>query len=302
MARLIRLADELGRRQMRRERVFRDRTNPLERYDDSEIYDRFRFRREDTFELTDMLGDEIKSPTNRNHSIRPVLCILTALRFYATGNYHLVTGDLFGIHRTTASRMIRRVSDSLARRLDDTSQNEFEYVNRKGVHSINAQAICDSGNIFLNGVIRWPGGTHDSRILTNSEISRDFETGRISGFLIGDSGYPLRQWLMTPLYVAANRKERRYNTSHKRTRSVIERTFGIWKRRFHCLHNKLRMTPERCCVVIAATMVLHNIAMRKGLPDFDDEIPDEMEDIHGEYDGQENGQEIRRQLIDNVFA
>jgi hypothetical protein len=33
------------RRTMRRERIFRDRTNPLEIYDDLELIERFRFER-----------------------------------------------------------------------------------------------------------------------------------------------------------------------------------------------------------------------------------------------------------------
>ncbi len=119
MARLILFADEFGNRVLRRERVFRDRRNPLECYNDYELYERFRFPREDIYELTDLLRDDIECPTKRNHAIPLVMCVLTALRFYATGNYHMVTADLFGIHRTSASRVILKVSSALAKRFEE---------------------------------------------------------------------------------------------------------------------------------------------------------------------------------------
>ena len=36
--------------------------------------------------------------------------------------------------------------------------------NRKGVFSINVQAICDHDLILTNVVARWPGSSHESRI------------------------------------------------------------------------------------------------------------------------------------------
>ena len=41
---------------------------------------------------------------------------------------------------------------------------------------------------FLNVVARWPGSSHDSTILHNSEIEKEFESHAIDGFLLGDSG------------------------------------------------------------------------------------------------------------------
>ena len=71
--------------------------------------------------------------------------------------------------------------------------------NRKGFFSINAQAICDHDLILTNGVARWPGSTHDSRIFESSNICARLERREIQGILIDDNGYPLRPYLITPL-------------------------------------------------------------------------------------------------------
>ena len=52
------------RRNLRRNRVFRDRKNPLDMYDDVELYDydKFRFRRHDILTIVDELLDDLEYP------------------------------------------------------------------------------------------------------------------------------------------------------------------------------------------------------------------------------------------------
>lgn len=98
------------------------------------------------------------------------------------------------------------------------------------------QAVCDSKLRFMNIVAKWPGSTHDSFILENSALKDMFERGAIpEGWLLGDSGYPLRPWLLTPVLNPTTRPEERYNASHIRTRNTVERSFGVLKSRFRCL-------------------------------------------------------------------
>ena len=123
---------------------------------------------------------------------------MIALRFYATGTFQLVTGDLFGVSKATVHNCIRRVShlanyvafddvhgttrtkhnfysmagfpnvigciDCTHVKVTAPSRNEREYVNRKGYHSINVQLICDADLKILNCVVKWPGSVHDSQI------------------------------------------------------------------------------------------------------------------------------------------
>ena len=87
--------------------------------------------------------------------------------------------------------------------------------------------------------------------------------------LAGDSGYPLEPWLLTPLSNATTPSEQAYNNAHTKTRSVIERCFGLLKSRFRCLDRSggtLLYTPEKTCQLITAAAVLHNFCVSRHLP------------------------------------
>jgi len=71
--------------------------------------------------------------------------------------------------------------------------------NRKSFFSINVQGVCDANLIFTNLVVRWFGSSHDARIFDNSLLSAKFEAGLVPGLLLGDSGYPLLRYMMTPI-------------------------------------------------------------------------------------------------------
>lgn len=88
---------------------------------------------------------------------------------------------------------------------------------------------------ITNVVARWQGSVHDSTIF-NSHLRANFEDGAYgNGLLLGDSAYPSKQYFVTPLLNLQTAAERLYNESHIRTRNIIERLFGIWKRRFPIL-------------------------------------------------------------------
>nr|CAI5826194.1 unnamed protein product [Callosobruchus analis] len=146
---------------------------------------------------------------------------------------------------------------------------EHLYINRKHYHSINVQLICDSNLRILNINARYPGSTNDAFIWNNSNVKTFMEQlhghGENSFYLLGDSGYPLRPWLLTPLQYETqpNSPEDRYNNAHKVTRCTIERCNGVLKSRFRCLlrHRVLHYGPETASQITNACAVLHNICI-----------------------------------------
>ena len=53
---------------LRRDRVFRDRTKPLDIYDDFELIDKYRSDRQSIMMICDMLQDDLESSTFRNQA------------------------------------------------------------------------------------------------------------------------------------------------------------------------------------------------------------------------------------------
>lgn len=83
-------------------------------------------------------------------------------------------------------------------------------------------------------------------------------------YFVGDSGYPLEPWLMTPVEGAAEgTRESRYNKKHTSARNCIERLNGVLKSRFRCLlrHRTLNYKPVKCGHIINSCAVLHNMAL-----------------------------------------
>lgn len=91
-------------------------------------------------------------------------------------------------------------------------EHEEVFVNRKGVHSINVQVVFDPFHRIIDVVARWPGSVHDSRVLRESGLFDLFEGGHANGYyLLGDSGYPAKRWLLTPYLAPQNATEEGYN-------------------------------------------------------------------------------------------
>ncbi|XP_050689013.1 putative nuclease HARBI1 [Eriocheir sinensis] len=137
---------------------------------------------------------------------------------------------------------------------------------RKGYFSLNVQAVCGPDLQFHNVVARWPGSVHDSRVFENSRLCAEIEVNLNPRYhLLGDAGYPLRRYLMTPVSFPDNAHERAYNYSHSQTRNTVERAFGTLKRRFGYLGKRVRTSLDTTKTVVVACVVLHNIAVKTRL-------------------------------------
>ena len=197
--------------------------------------------------------------------------------------------------------------DGTAIRIKAPSANEFEYVGRKGGHTINMQGIALADGSFSNVIAKYPGSAHDARIFRESSLYTELLEGRKEGLLLGDSAYALAPFLMKPLPNPTADPEKRYQAAFLATRAAVERAFGQLKQRFNCLHQELRYTPERCCSIIAACFALHNFAVRRGMepfygPNFPEDDDDPVVYNNNADPAMHSGKVRQLQIINRYFA
>nr|CAD7267541.1 unnamed protein product [Timema shepardi] len=124
------------------------------------------------------------------------------------------------------------------------------YRNRHGWFSLNVQVAAGANMEIVDVSCRRGGSFHDATIFESSGLRKDFEEGRMH------QGNP------------QSMAETRYNRAYISTRNVVERTLGVWKRRFRCLTKTLETSLNHSLSIILATIVLYNISRR-----FNDELP-----------------------------
>nr|XP_040030344.1 putative nuclease HARBI1 isoform X2 [Gasterosteus aculeatus aculeatus] len=182
------------------------------------------------------------------------------------------------------------VIDGTHVRIIAPSEDEAVFVNRKNFHSINVQIVFNAACKILDIVAKWPGSTHDARMLSESGIRQLFERRYVPAncHLLGESGYPCKPWLLTPYLQPRQGPQRNYNRAHKTTRAVVERGIGQLKRRFHVLHGEVRLRPEKVSKVIIACAILHNICkvrqIAETLEDGDEDEDEDNDEDGGEED------------------
>ncbi|XP_026736278.1 putative nuclease HARBI1 [Trichoplusia ni] len=177
------------------------------------------------------------------------------------------------------------------------------YRNRKSYFSINVQAVVGPFGNFMDIVARWAGSTHDSRIFQMCLLRTKYIHQQHSGYLIGDSGYPCLRFLLTPVGTPTTHAEQTYNRVHVKTRNVVERTFGRWKRRFPCLSRGLGNKLTTVSNIIVACAVLFNISLSTNdmMPSYeeDGEINEEVIYDESNSEGTTDGFAFRNTIISN---
>lgn len=312
-----------GNARVRRHAVLRDRLNPLEAFDDVDFFARFRVNKNGFNSILGHLSDDLPQfSKNTNNPLNPVQQLSVALRFYATGDFQISCGDFQGIDQSTVSRIVHRVTEKIAslsnqvivfpEDCSDINQYFLDYCGlpgitglidgsqipiqspggidselfrcRKGFFSFNVQLVCDHRLKIMDLVTGWPGSTHDSRVWNNSRLCAEFSAGIRHGILLGDSGYPLEPFLLTPYPHPPNSRARgRFNRALCKARCGVERCIGLLKRRWPCLSRKLRCAHTKVPAIIVACCVLHNLCIEFKQPtEFLDEGESQSDSIEEE--------------------
>ncbi|XP_039968711.1 putative nuclease HARBI1 [Bactrocera tryoni] len=84
---------------------------------------------------------------------------------------------------------------------------------------------------------RHAGANHDSFVFNVSDLKVHLQKNiQNNTWILGDAGYPLHKFLMTPYRLAeASSPQARYNTAHSKARNIVERTIGVLKSTFRFL-------------------------------------------------------------------
>jgi hypothetical protein len=172
--------------------------------------------------------------------------------------------------------------------------------------------VCDSDLKILSMNARYPGSVHDSAVYMMSGVkqilTQRYENGDRSSWLLGDSGYPLEPYLLTPIEGAnPNAPEGHYTHTHRLARNSVERCIGTLKSYFRCLlkDRVLHSAPPFAAKIIYCCGILHNVLRQWNIVDEDIEI--EFDDLWAnENDVEEEnlfqqGQRTRNQVIERHF-
>lgn len=108
--------DEIIFRDMfnRRPRWIRERENFFNDYDDRDFEIHFRLRKSTALFLLEQIEEQLEFQSDKNEAISPINQLLMTLRFYATGSTHLQSGDFSGFSKSSAHRIVHRVSSAIA--------------------------------------------------------------------------------------------------------------------------------------------------------------------------------------------
>jgi hypothetical protein len=274
--------------------------------------------------LEETIGHLLQHPTKRNKPLTPRQQIETFLQYLGNNPYYHLLRDARGPSTNTICAVIHRVSkavntlkdevikwpDNCSRLAQDfmkiagfpkvagcvdgthvnisvPSKDEYSYLNRHQLHSINVLAVAGPDLSIYYLYADKPGRCHDSNVLKSSLLWRSMEVIGNRPFdgavILGDSAYPLLQWLITPIPGdhPPNSAKGRFNVAHLKTRNIVERSFGVMKNGFSVLKSTIRLQdPLESSNIIVSATILHNLCIRYG---------DHGEDLSD--DDQEEGEE-----------
>lgn len=287
------------------DQILKDSKNPLESMDENEFLEKYKFTKEVTNEILQMILYGLKKYTNRGHPVPPIIELLITLRFLATGDFQSNTGDK--VSQPTVSRIIKKIttlltelklrfikfpekSDSKKVFTKFQSFGEFpevlgcicstqigikcpgkaiadEYLNDNGYYSLHCQIITGPNLEFYDIISRWPGSTNENKIFSISEARQRFEYHQLEGVLLAPINYAPNSFVMTPIPNLNLRSSvAEWKYNDSHRKTYSGQTaIDLWKRRFKCLQIILNNKEDTTQNIITACAVLHNIARQRNI-------------------------------------
>ncbi|CAG9138120.1 unnamed protein product [Plutella xylostella] len=227
-------------------------------FDDVDFCTRFRLSKKSALDVLGLTEDKLEYPSDRNESIAfdiKILCNWFATdnswRLYWDQQINLSQNNTQGYRCNSFTKQaIYKVPRYRARDCDSEAKIRFyniarfpkavgaldcthirlrspggqtaEYFrNRKGYMSTNVQAIGSANLKIVDLVARWPGSSQDQTIWNASYRNALFENNRYGdSYILADSGYMKRPYVMMPLENPRTPEEILYNESQIRSMIV----------------------------------------------------------------------------------
>ena len=154
---------------------------------------------------------------------------------------------------------------------------------KSGGYTMQCQAVVDRSKKFIDISVGMPSSTNDSRQLRRSMLYRratttnlfnpaDFVQG-FTPYLIGDKGFPILPWLITPYRELPRGRrsvqETLFNRKLSRARLVVENAFGILKQSFRELLGASDLHITLLPDVVVCCSILHNLLLGQSSEEVD---------------------------------
>ena len=155
--------------------------------------------------------------------------------------------------------------------------NQGRYRNRKGWISQNVLAVCNFDMEFTYILGGWEGSAHDTAVLRSAVGSHGFKTPKRK-YWLGDAGYSNSETILTPYRGVRYHLKEQYkskqkpqnakelfNLRHASLRNVIERIFGVLKRKYKILRGSEYSVDTQVRLVHVLTALHNFVRAREGL-------------------------------------
>jgi hypothetical protein len=149
-------------------------------------------------------------------------------------------------------------------------EEQARYRNRKGELTQNVLTACNFDIEFTYLLAGWEGSAHDGTVYRDAHYYKGFITPPRK-YWLGDAGYSNSDTILTPYRgTQYHLKEQRlagkkpenskelFNLRHASLRNVIERIFGVVKRKYQILRTPSEYSIDTQTRIILACATLHN--------------------------------------------
>ncbi|XP_027153599.1 protein ALP1-like [Coffea eugenioides] len=180
-------------------------------------------------------------------------------------------------------------------------RDQGRYRNRKNEIATNVLGVCSRDMRFTYVLPGWEGSAADSRVLRDALVRSDPLIVPKGKYFLVDAGYANSSGFLAPYrgvryhlseWSASGRKPQNFkelfNLRHSIARNVIERTFGLFKKRWAILRDASFFDVKTHVMIINACAILHNlIRVEQPNDPYLDEVDAEMRRVQHEVDDED---------------